>query len=328
MDFNQLKDFLARRMKMSHVYQPVMIRYLLTNDGFAHDTDIAREISQQDPTQIEYYRTITNNMVGRVLRNHGIVERVEKNYVLKNFSSLSSSEIDELIEICTDKLEEYLNKRGSTMWEHRSKGRRAVSGTIKYEVLKRAHFRCELCGSMDAERALEVDHIIPKNMGGADSINNYQALCYSCNTMKRDTDSMDFRGINEKYRHREDDCVFCNIDKKRIVDENNLAYLVFDKYPVTAHHALIVPNRHFADYFDIYQPEINAIQSLLHTGRNLIKKKDTLVSAFNIGINTGEAAGQTIFHCHLHLIPRRDGDVADPVGGVRNIILDKGNYIK
>lgn len=64
---------------------------------------------------------------------------------------------------------------------------------------------------MDAERALEVDHIMPKNVGGADQTNNYQALCYSCNAMKRDTDAIDFRGINERYQHREEDCKFCNI---------------------------------------------------------------------------------------------------------------------
>ena len=94
-----------------------------------------------------------------------------------------------------------VEKRGDDIWQHRSKSRNPISGSIKYEVLKRAHFRCELCGCMDSENALEVDHIVPKNLGGEDSINNYQALCYSCNAMKRDHDSTDFRNLDTLYSH-------------------------------------------------------------------------------------------------------------------------------
>lgn len=321
-----LKEFLLERMRMSHIYQPVMIKHLLRNNGLANDVDIAKDISMHDPSQIEYYQDITNNMVGRVLRNHKIIEKSKKGYTLNGYEELTPEQIKELINICNRKLEEYIDKRGRAIWEHRSKSRSPISGSIKYEVLKRAHFRCELCGCMDSEKALEVDHIVPKNHGGEDSINNYQALCYSCNASKRDKDNTDFRDLDKSYNHRVEDCIFCRIESERVVEENNLAYLIFDKFPVTKHHMLIIPKRHFKEYFDIYQPELNAIQCLLQKGKEMATKEDKSIKGFNIGINSGQVAGQTIFHSHTHLIPRRENDVSNPAGGVRHIISGKGHY--
>ena len=85
-------------------------------------------------------------------------------------------------------------------------------------------------------------------------------------------------------------------------------------------------NRHIANYFALGQAEINACSHLLDKQKEKILKEDSSVSGFNVGVNVGESAGQTIFHCHIHLIPRRLGDVSDPVGGVRNVIPGKGNY--
>ena len=325
MEFAELKTFLAEKMRMSHIYQPVMIKHLLGNKGIANDIDIAREISLQDPSQIEYYQSITNNMVGKVLRNHKVVTKEKNCYRLNGFSHLSNNEVSELISICEAKLIEYVEKRGEQIWNHRRRNRMPIPGNIRYRVLARAKNRCELCGCPEPG-CLEVDHIVPKNQGGEDSINNYQALCYICNSQKRDLDDTDFRGIDKSYSHREDSCLFCRIEKKRIIEENNLAYLIFDGYPVTQHHMLIIPKRHFGEYFDIYQPELNAIQHLLIRGKELASKDDKTIKGFNIGINSGQVAGQTIFHCHTHLIPRREKDVENPIGGVRNIIQGMGTY--
>ena len=108
--------------------------------------------------------------------------------------------------------------------------------------------------------------------------------------------------------------------------ENSLAYLIYDKFPVTPMHCLIIPKRHFASYFEISQSETNAVNRLVLDAQKLIRYKDSKVNAFNIGINAGEAAGQTIFHTHIHLIPRRVHDVDEAVGGVRNIIPGRGRY--
>jgi ATP adenylyltransferase len=327
MNYDEIKLFLVKKMRMSHIYQPVMIKKLLVKDGQAKDFEIANELLKFDPSQLEYYQSITNNMVGRVLRNHKIVEKDKNNYRLAGFDSLSLDEIAKLKEICDNKIDSYIKKRGDAIWNHRRKNRNAVSGTIRYEVLKRAAFRCELCGVSADEKALEVDHITPKNLGGQDSINNYQALCYSCNATKRDRDDADFREMKHIYNCRNSSCLFCNIDKKRIVSENNLCYSINDKYPVTEGHSLIIPKRHFDDYFEIRQPELNSINVLIQETKEILLAKDSSISGFNIGVNSGLDAGQTIMHTHIHLIPRRKNDTPNSIGGVRNIIPGMGNYL-
>tara|TARA_B100000953_G_C17888174_1_gene380335 strand:+ start:193 stop:570 length:378 start_codon:yes stop_codon:yes gene_type:complete len=122
------------------------------------------------------------------------------------------------------------------------------------------------------------------------------------------------------------DCLFCNIPTVRIVLENELAYAVRDGYPVTEMHSLIIPKRHIQDYFDLTKEELIACDQLIRSLKDEISNSDNSVNGFNIGINSGETAGQTIFHCHIHLIPRRTGDVDNPRGGVRNIIPGMGNY--
>lgn len=325
--YEQLHDFISKKMRMSHVYQPVMLLELLRHRGVASKTEIAQALLARDAAQVEYYEEITRDMVGKVLSsNHGIADREGGTYRLVGFTELSVAEIANLEALCINKIEEYVARRGDRIWEHRSKASDYVPGTLRYEVLKRARFRCELCGISADEKALEVDHIVPRNVGGGNDILNLQALCYSCNATKRDRDSTDFRGIAASYEYRGSGCAFCDMPTARVVAENELCYAVRDLYPVTPEHTLVIPKRHVADYFDLYQPERNAAQALLEAEREKIRSTDTEVSGFNVGINCGEDAGQTIFHCHIHLIPRRKGDVDDARGGVRGVIPAKRVY--
>ncbi|MDT0685565.1 HIT domain-containing protein [Autumnicola psychrophila] len=310
---------------MSHIYQPVMIKKLLLSEGKAHKSEIAQEILSFDSSQVEYYEKVTNNMVGRVLRSHDIVEKEKNHYTLKNYKNLSPKEIEEIIQLCETKIQEYLKKRGMAIWEHRRRNRKPISGSVRYQVLKRAYGRCELCGVSKEEKALEVDHIVPKNLGGEDSINNYQALCFTCNANKRDTDNTDFRELEGYYNTKDTTCIFCNGNFQKIF-ENNLAFSFLDRYPVTNFHTLIIPKRHCSTFFDLTQAELNAIYGLAQKVKEQIIAKDSSVGGFNIGFNAEEAAGQTVNHCHMHVIPRRKGDVENPIGGIRNVIAGKGQY--
>jgi ATP adenylyltransferase len=320
-----LKDFIEKKMSMSHIYQPVMIKVLLENGGVANKKTIAQNILSYDFSQVEYYEGITNSMVGRVLRKNEVVSKEKNIYALKHFENISSSEVQELIALCDLKINEYISKRGTKIWEHRRRNRKAVPGSTRYEVLKRADGRCELCGISKEEKALEVDHIVPKNKGGEDSIDNYQSLCFSCNANKRDTDDTDFRTLNVKYETRQSDCIFCNISRN-IIAENELSVAFYDKFPVTSKHLLIIPKRHCSDYFELSQPEINAINRLTHNLKEKLSNEDLSITGYNIGFNAGTDAGQTVFHCYMHLIPRRKGDVENPTGGVRNLIRGKEDY--
>ena len=122
------------------------------------------------------------------------------------------------------------------------------------------------------------------------------------------------------------ECLFCNIGSNRLTAESELCFAIRDAFPVTEHHTLIIPTRHVANYFDLHQPERDAIDTMLHEQRQVIIDQDITVTGFNVGINVGTSAGQTVFHVHVHLIPRRDGDAADPRGGVRGVIPSKQRY--
>jgi|TARA_B100001093_G_scaffold416864_1_gene407635 diadenosine tetraphosphate (Ap4A) HIT family hydrolase len=121
-------------------------------------------------------------------------------------------------------------------------------------------------------------------------------------------------------------CLFCNIKESDLVKENDLAYASYDSYPVSEGHCLIIPKRHVKDYFDLSNDEIIACNDLIKEIKNEIIKKDNSVKGFNVGSNAGKISGQSILHCHIHLIPRRPGDVENPQGGVRSVIPSKQHY--
>ena len=121
-------------------------------------------------------------------------------------------------------------------------------------------------------------------------------------------------------------CLFCDSKKSGIAHENDLAYASYDSYPVSDHHCLIIPKRHIKDYFDMTNDELIACNDLIQIVKNEILNKDVNVKGFNIGTNAGKIAGQSILHCHIHLIPRREGDVDNPQGGVRSVIPNKQHY--
>ena len=127
----------------------------------------------------------------------------------------------------------------------------------------------------------------------------------------------------------EPSCLFCQLQKigsERIVKENDLAYTIRDGFPVTEGHTLFIPKRHTIDYFGLLPTEVIAIHELILEQRKILLASDSKIEGFNIGMNCGQVAGQSVWHCHVHLIPRRKGDTEFPKGGVRHVIPYQGNY--
>jgi len=120
-------------------------------------------------------------------------------------------------------------------------------------------------------------------------------------------------------------CPFCNPSPDEVIIQNNHAYARYDKYPVNNGHILIIPRRHYADYFDSTDDERKALFDLVEQGKNILEKEYS-PDGYNIGINVGESAGQTVFHLHIHLIPRYKGDMENPKGGVRGVIPERQGY--
>ena len=122
------------------------------------------------------------------------------------------------------------------------------------------------------------------------------------------------------------DCIFCTLEASRIEDENQLFLVIKDLYPVTKGHTLIIPKRHVPSFFDLTSEEQSSFLQILNSQKEKIRLQDNTVTGFNVGINDGKYSGQTVMHCHIHLIPRRKGDMENPRGGVRGVIPEKQSY--
>jgi diadenosine tetraphosphate (Ap4A) HIT family hydrolase len=120
-------------------------------------------------------------------------------------------------------------------------------------------------------------------------------------------------------------CPFCTVLPERMIDSNDLAFAIEDAFPVSPGHALIVSRRHVESFFDLTVDEVAAMVTLVHRAKDRLDEHDH-PAGYNVGINIGPAAGQTVMHVHMHLIPRFFGDVIEPQGGVRNVIPGKGAY--
>jgi hypothetical protein len=151
-----------------------------------------------------------------------------------------------------------------------------VPGTIRFEVLKRARGRCQLCGISANQKFLQVDHIVPRNKGGKSVLENYQALCYTCNAQKMDKDSTDFRQWNSDYDEKDDKCLFCQRNSK-ILLENESAYAFEDKYPIVKNHTLASPTRHVSSFFDLGSYEKNTCILLVEEVRKKILEQTRLL---------------------------------------------------
>lgn len=151
-------------------------------------------------------------------------------------------------------------------------------------------------------------------------------LAYKSIFRNENCEIYEYKHFNQLKQKENPTCPFCNPDSEReLIVESATAYAMFDKFPVSNGHTLIIPKKHCADYFDLTFREQSACMFMLNTVKEILKKKLN-PDGFNVGINVSEAAGQTIPHVHIHLIPRYKGDTEEPRGGVRSVILEKKNY--
>ena len=124
-----------------------------------------------------------------------------------------------------------------------------------------------------------------------------------------------------------EDCIFCSKTNCKVISSTKHFFIIRDTtYPVTKHHTLIITNRHLDDFFDLTKDEMSDLDKVLKKQKKELQKLDKTITGFNVGVNIGKDAGQSIMHCHIHLIPRRRGDVEDPRGGVRGVIPEKQKY--
>ncbi len=322
MNFEELAEFIEHRMRLSHIYQPLLIRTLLDSGGVATVRQLAQAFLGQDESQLLYYEKRIKEMPVRVLTSHQVIER-EGELVSLKVSTLTLQQRARLRMLCEQRMQEFIEARGLDTWGYRLGELDPVPDSIRYQVLRAADQRCALCGVTARESALHVDHIIPRSRGGSNELSNLQALCATCNQAKGNRDTKDFRELPPEKDH---ECLFCQNRDDWTVEENGSVWAREDGYPVTEGHHLVIPKRHTADFFSMTDTERNDAMELLRYLRGKLLENDPSIMGFNIGMNCGEEAGQSIFHAHWHLIPRRQGDSESKRGGVRGVVPEKMSY--
>lgn len=183
MTVDSLCNFIKNKMRMSHIYQPLLIKSLIECDGTATLRQLAHSFLSQDESQLIYYEDRIKKMPVPVLQRHEVVDR-DGNVIELAIGKLSFKEKSQIKFLCDQKIQEFLEKRGLATWNYRLLETQPVPDTIRYDVLKRAGGKCELCGCSAKERPLHVDHIIPRSKGGKNDMTNLQALCELCNLAK------------------------------------------------------------------------------------------------------------------------------------------------
>ena len=244
---------------MSHVYQPLMIRTILMGGGAATRRQIAAAFLAADISQLEYYDQIAAGYPTATLKRHGVITHHQRVYRLSQaFDGLTEWERAALIALCDQRVAGYIAHRQDRIWQHRGQNFEPVPGTLRYAVIVRAKGRCEACGISSLERALQVDHIVPRARGGSNDIANLQALCTTCNAQKLDRDETDFHAAHAAYDIRRAGCPACEAEELTDYPGNGLA-----KIWRGAGAALCIgPRRHVSDYGLLTQPEVNAMREL------------------------------------------------------------------
>ena len=248
MTYDELIDFLERKMRMSHIYQPLLIRTLVDAGGAATLRQLAHAFVAQDESQLRFYEDRIKRMPVPVLSGHGVVKR-DGDFVSLTTKFLTFEQRARVKMACEQRLQEYMHKRGLSMWDYRLLEVDPVPDSLRYQALKASGGRCALCGATKNEQPLDVDHIVPRSRGGKHELANLHALCAKCNRTKSNKDDTDFRG--DLTPSRDPGCVFCASERvKEAVADNGGVFAIKDKYPVAPGHLLILGKLRGAQFAD------------------------------------------------------------------------------
>jgi len=193
MKFRNLYDYVKKKMVMSHVYQPVIIRALVQAAGKSTIRHLAQTLLLEDESQLLFYEKRLKEMPLKILKKRGVIS-VDGDLVMLSAPGLSLEQRSEIRGLCEERLKEFVSKRGISTWDYRMLEDDPVPDSLRYRILKKAGGRCALCGASKKETTLHIDHILPRSRGGSNDESNLQVLCFQCNLGKSNKDTADFRG--------------------------------------------------------------------------------------------------------------------------------------
>ena len=322
MNYKELMDFIENKMRMTNVYQPIIIEKMLENGGTASAHSLAAEFLRTDYAQLDYYIYIVNRWPRITLKKHGVITesgRGDRNRMFAlTASRLTWKQRRDLAAACRRRLDGYKKEKKLPPYGDGSGFRTPIGISKRYAVLSKCGGRCVACGISSQEMRLEVDHIIPRSKGGSDDLSNLQALCHVCNRQKRDRDDLDFLlEINrDAFGHK--GCFLCKPRKMKM--ENFLAGAAWIKPPYTKPHAVIIPKRHVPNYFELRPPERAMMNDLLEAhlanedpeARSVSDRRNAgkgffgefKMRNFRLDLETSTSEDKSR-HCAIHVVPIR-----------------------
>lgn len=275
-----------------------MIKTLLkSNDNRATADDIASEFLNQDISQLKYYKAIVKRWPHVTLvKKRNIVSYNRGVYKIRLDRDLSDEERRDLIEKCDLRINEFIDK-DPMIRKFRELDRKSVSGSVRFQVLAKSKGVCMACGAKSTEAFLHVDHIVPKSLGGPTEVNNLQALCYKCNTEKRNRDETDFMLWHKRLEFRNPNCKLCQKPHKTGA-ENSMAYAIPEVVEAGV-GSVVAPVRHVGSFAEMIPAEMHLCTALI--GEVLADMREKAPRAeFGVSWLDGLREG----HCRIRITPK------------------------
>lgn len=287
-----MANFIQKKMRMTHIYQPIMIKTLLESNDTARVEDIARGFLNEDKTQLNYYMNIVRRWPhDTLIRKHKIAkyDKAAKKYTLL-LDDVSQQQRRRLIEMCELRLQEFID-RDPWIQKFRELDRRSMSGSLRYDILAKSKGVCVACGAKSQDAFLHVDHIIPVSLGGVTEPYNLQALCDKCNMQKRNRDDTDFLLWQKRLEFRHVRCDLCKKPSGAI--SNSMAYAIKDRRT----RSLIIPHRHVESFVDMIPAEKQLCLTLVDQVIERMKR-DLHADRFDVhGLDGAHSSG----HCCISI---------------------------
>ena len=298
MNFESLEGFIRTKMSMTHIYQPVMIKKLLESDGHATTEEIAKEFIDWDYSLLEYYKGRVMVWPKKTLKKHNVIDYSKGIFTLL-LDDVTPEQRSRLIELCNNKTHEYVD-----MYENKmgvKNNRSPISGSLRYEIIAKSRGICAACGVTSRTRPLDVDHIVPVNVGGTNDPSNLQVLCSRCNRQKRDRDKTNFVQWHKRLKYRDTECLLCRTEP---VKSNVMASAIRKRSPESDLHSMIFPRRHVGTFFDLIPAEKSHCMDLVEEVKEEIAGLDSRVDGFSIRFDS-KLVPDLHTHCHINVIPHR-----------------------
>ena len=295
MDFQELEHFIEKKMRMTHIYQPLMIKTLLESNNIASVEQIARGFLVNDQPQLDYYKKIVKKWPHKTLKSHKVVDYEKGKYTLL-LDDCTNEDRTKLITLCDKRLKEFIDK-DPWIRTFRALDKKSISGNIRYDTLAKSKGVCVACGKNSMQALLHVDHIIPYSLGGETEPHNLQTLCSACNLEKNNLDDTDFIKSHLRMKYRRKDCIFC--DPRDMITENRLACAIHGMES----DVVVIPKRHVHRYSDLLPAEKSLCRRLVDDIQIHAKKTNTSIRGFSTNYELAYDAPETD-HCCISITPK------------------------